>query len=104
MWSAAASSRHGCCLRAWFSFLAVTSADRRSRVSRALLTEVARRAHEAGHTFLALVAQDDGDSDGQLAFCWACGLKPCGPDQQGATWGCPVSEILAGSVPGAEAR
>ncbi|MGW6951772.1 N-acetyltransferase family protein [Streptomyces xanthophaeus] len=83
--------------------LAVADASRRSGVGRMLLTEVARRAHEAGHTFLALVPQD-GDSASRLAFFRACGLKPYGPNQPGAAWGCPVLEILAASVAGAEAR
>ncbi|MFJ6598101.1 GNAT family N-acetyltransferase [Streptomyces violaceusniger] len=84
--------------------LAVTDADRRSGVGRALLTEVARQAQEAGHTFLALVPQDGDDSAGRLAFFRACGLKPYGPERPGAAWGCPVSEILAGSAAGTEAR
>jgi Acetyltransferase (GNAT) family. len=84
--------------------LAVADADRRSGVGRALLIEVARRAHEAGHTFLALVPQDGDDSASRLAFFRACGLKPYGPDQPGAAWGCPVSKILAASVAGTEER
>nr|WP_155069216.1 GNAT family N-acetyltransferase [Streptomyces taklimakanensis] len=77
--------------------LAVADADRRSGVGRTLLTEVARRAREAGHAFLVPVPQDGGDAAGRLAFFRACGLKPYGPDQPGAAWGCPVSGILAAS-------
>ncbi|MGW3932801.1 N-acetyltransferase family protein [Streptomyces microflavus] len=44
--------------------MAVAHTDRRSGVGRALLTEIARRAQEAGHTFLALVPQDGADAAG----------------------------------------
>ncbi|MFJ9655732.1 GNAT family N-acetyltransferase [Streptomyces microflavus] len=80
--------------------VAVANACRRSGVGRALLTGVARRAHEAGHTFLALVPQDGDDAASRLAFFRACGLKPYGSDQPGAAWGCPVSEIFGASVAG----
>ncbi|SEQ97911.1 hypothetical protein SAMN05216481_12331 [Streptomyces radiopugnans] len=55
--------------------MAVAHTDRRSGVGRALLTEIARRTQEAGHTFLALVPQDGADAADRQAFFRACGLK-----------------------------
>ncbi|MDV9192185.1 GNAT family N-acetyltransferase [Streptomyces sp. SR27] len=75
--------------------MAVAPTDRRGGVGRALLTEIARRAQKAGHTFLALVPQDGADAAGRQAFFQACGLTLYGPAGPGAAWGCPVSEILA---------
>lgn len=76
------------------STMAVADTDRRSGVGRALLTEIARRAQEAGHTFLALAPQDGDDAASRQAFFQACGLTLYGPDRPGAAWGCPVSKIL----------
>ncbi|MFK3736012.1 GNAT family N-acetyltransferase [Streptomyces sp. NPDC088090] len=75
--------------------VAVTPTDRRSGVGRALLAEVARRAQEAGDTFLALVPQGGAKEAGRQAFFQACGLTLHGPAGPGAAWDCPVSEILA---------
>ncbi|MFH8470644.1 GNAT family N-acetyltransferase [Streptomyces sp. NPDC017991] len=75
--------------------MAVAHAARRGGVGRALLAEIARRAQEAGHTFLALVPQDGGDAADRQAFFQACGFTLYGPAGPGAAWGCPVSEILA---------
>ena len=74
--------------------VAVADTDRRSGVGRALLTEIAHRAQEAGHTFLALVPQDGDDALSRQGFFQACGLTLYGPDTPGAAWGCPVSKIL----------
>ncbi|MGW1506375.1 GNAT family N-acetyltransferase [Streptomyces mirabilis] len=74
--------------------MAVADADRRSGVGRALLTEIARRAQEAGHIFLPLVPQDGDDAASRQAFYQACGLTLYGSDRPGAAWGCPVSKIL----------
>ncbi|MFI8516031.1 GNAT family N-acetyltransferase [Streptomyces sp. NPDC085460] len=75
--------------------VAVAPTDRRGGVGRALLAEVARRAQEAGDTFLALVPQDGDEEAGRQAFFQACGLTLYGPAGPGAAWGCPVSEVLA---------
>ncbi|MEU6708578.1 GNAT family N-acetyltransferase [Streptomyces wuyuanensis] len=78
--------------------MTVSHSDRRSGVGRALLTEIAHRAQEAGLTFLALVPQDgEGEGDRQ-AFFQACGLTRYGPDSPGAAWGCPVSKVLAANA------
>ncbi|WP_326756861.1 GNAT family N-acetyltransferase [Streptomyces hirsutus] len=82
--------------------MAVAHTDRRRRIGRALLTEIAHRAQEAGLTFLALVPQDgDGEADRQ-AFFQACGLTRYGPNSPGAAWGCPVSEVLVANAVGVE--
>ncbi|MEU1090920.1 GNAT family N-acetyltransferase [Streptomyces sp. NPDC005892] len=75
--------------------MAVAHTERRGGVGRALLTEIARRAQAAGHTFLALVPQDGADAADRQAFFGACGLTLYGPAGPGAAWGCPVSDILA---------
>ncbi|MFF6903947.1 GNAT family N-acetyltransferase [Streptomyces hydrogenans] len=75
--------------------VAVAPTDRRGGVGRALLAEIARRAQEAGDTFLALVPQDGAEEAGRQAFFQACGLTLYGRARPGAAWGCPVSEILA---------
>jgi len=75
--------------------VAVAPTDRRGGVGRALLAEIARRAQEAGDTFLALVPQDGAEEAGRQAFFRACGLALYGPAGPGAAWGCPVSEIFA---------
>ncbi|MFG6301218.1 GNAT family N-acetyltransferase [Streptomyces rochei] len=75
--------------------VAVAPTDRRGGVGRALVGEIARRAQEAGDTFLALVPQDGAEEAGRQAFFRACGLTLYGPDRPGAAWGCPVSEVLA---------
>ncbi|MFI9564301.1 acetyl-CoA sensor PanZ family protein [Streptomyces rishiriensis] len=74
--------------------MAVADTDRRSGVGRALLTEIARRTQQAGHTFLALAPQDGDDAASRQRFFQACGLTRYGPDRLGAAWGCPVSKIL----------
>ncbi|MGW2207471.1 N-acetyltransferase family protein [Streptomyces sp. NPDC001774] len=82
-------------VQTFISTMAVAHTDRRGGVGRALLTEIARRSQEAGHTFLALVPQDGADAVGRQAFFQACGFTLYGPAGPGAAWGCPVSEILA---------
>ncbi|MFC7924543.1 GNAT family N-acetyltransferase [Streptomyces cinereoruber] len=79
----------------FISTMAVAPTDRRGGVGRALLAEVARRAQEAGDTFLALVPQDGADEADRQAFFHACGFTLYGPAEPGAAWGCRVSEILA---------
>ncbi|MFI6063438.1 GNAT family N-acetyltransferase [Streptomyces sp. NPDC051286] len=80
--------------QAWILTMAVADAHRRHGVGRALVTEIARRAQDAGRTFLALVPQDGDDAADRETFFQACGLAPIEPDGPGAAWGCPVSEIL----------
>lgn len=75
--------------------MAVTEARRRHGVGRALVTEIARRAQDAGRTFLALVPQDGDDAAHRETFFQACGLALIEPDGPGAAWGCPVAQILA---------
>ncbi|WP_328655554.1 GNAT family N-acetyltransferase [Streptomyces sp. NBC_00334] len=82
--------------QAWILTMAVAEARRRRGVGRALVTEIARRARDAGHTFLALVPQEGDDAADRGTFFQACGLAPIEPDGPGAAWGCPVAQILAG--------
>ncbi|MFJ2095197.1 GNAT family N-acetyltransferase [Streptomyces sp. NPDC087901] len=84
--------------------MAVAHNDRRGGVGRALLAEIARRAKEAGDTFLALVPQDGDDADGRRSFFKACGFALYGPDRPGAAWGCPASEILPAGTAVGEGR
>ncbi|MGW2519199.1 MULTISPECIES: GNAT family N-acetyltransferase [Streptomyces] len=74
--------------------MAVADTDRRSGVGRALLTEIAHRAQEAGHTFLGLVPQDGDNAASRQEFFQACGPTLYGPDRPGVAWGCPISKIL----------
>jgi GNAT superfamily N-acetyltransferase len=83
----------------WIFTIAVTAARRRSGLGQALLTEVARRAHAAGRTYLALVPQDGDDASGRRAFFRACGLALIEPDTPGAAWGASIAEILAAEKP-----
>lgn len=81
--------------QAWILTMAVADAHRRHGVGRALVTEIARRAQDAGRTFLALVLQDGDDEADRRTFFRACGLVPIEPAGLGAAWGCPVAQILA---------
>ncbi|MFJ9203109.1 GNAT family N-acetyltransferase [Streptomyces flaveolus] len=73
--------------------MAVADTHRRHEVGRTLLTEIARRAQQAGRTFLALAPQDGEDTAGRGTFFRACGLAPIEPGASGAAWGCPVGQI-----------
>lgn len=93
--------------QAWILTTAVAGARRRQGVGRALVTEIARRVQDAGHTFLALVPQDGDGAADRETFFQACGLTPIEPDGPGAAWGCPVTQILAaggGHYPGRAER
>ncbi|OMI84620.1 hypothetical protein BSZ07_37670 [Streptomyces sp. M1013] len=81
--------------QAWILTMAVADTHRRHGVGRTLITEIARRAQQAGHTFLALTPQDGEDAAGRGTFFRACGLAPIEPGASGAAWGCPVGQILA---------
>jgi GNAT superfamily N-acetyltransferase len=81
--------------QAWILAMAVADTHRRHGVGRTLITEIARRAQQAGRTFLALAPQDGDDTAGRGTFSRACGLAPIEPGASGAAWGCPVRQILA---------
>ncbi|MGW6883191.1 GNAT family N-acetyltransferase [Streptomyces goshikiensis] len=81
--------------QAWILTMAVAVTHRRHGVGRTLITEIARRAQDAGRTFLALVPQDGDQETDRRAFFWACGLVPIEPDGPGAAWGSPVAQFLA---------
>ncbi|MFE4255350.1 GNAT family N-acetyltransferase [Streptomyces sp. NPDC056910] len=85
--------------QAWIYNIAVAASARRGGLGRALLTEVAQRAQEAGRTFLALVPQDGADVPGRRAFFQACGLTLIEPETPGAAWGCPVTDVLCRNIP-----
>ncbi|WP_407563117.1 GNAT family N-acetyltransferase [Streptomyces sp. 184] len=80
--------------QAWILTMAVAEPHRGQGVGRALVTEVARRARDAGRTFLALVPQDGDDVAGRETFFHAVGFAPIEPDRPGAAWGSPVTQIL----------
>jgi GNAT superfamily N-acetyltransferase len=82
--------------QAWIYNIAVAAAERRSGLGRALLTEVARQAQEAGRTFLALAPQDGDDVPSRRTFFQACGLRMIESETPGAAWGCPVTDVLRG--------
>ncbi|REK84468.1 hypothetical protein DY245_43245 [Streptomyces inhibens] len=81
--------------QAWILTMAGADAHRRHRVGHALVTEIARRAQDAGRAFLALVPQGGDDEADRRTFFRACGLVPIEPDGPGAAWGCPVAQTLA---------
>ncbi|WP_424866222.1 GNAT family N-acetyltransferase [Streptomyces sp. SAI-229] len=81
--------------QAWILSMAVADTHRRHGVGRTLITEIARRAQQAGGTFLALAPQDGEDTAGRGTCFRACGLAPIEPGASGAAWGCPVGQILA---------
>ncbi|MFH8894694.1 GNAT family N-acetyltransferase [Streptomyces sp. NPDC017949] len=81
--------------QAWVLTMAVAADQRRRGLGRALVTEIARRAQNAGRTYLALIPQDGDDEPDRQTFFAACGLTPIEPEQPGRAWGRPVAEILA---------
>lgn len=62
--------------------MAVAGARRGHGVGRALVTEIARRARDAGRAFLALAPRDGDGAAGREAFFHARGLAPIEPEGQ----------------------
>ncbi|KUN58152.1 hypothetical protein AQJ46_43890 [Streptomyces canus] len=90
--------------QAWIYSVMVAASERRGGLGRALPTEVAQRAQEAGRTFLALAPQDGTDVLGRRAFFQACGLTLIEPETPGAAWVCPITDVMRRNIPEARPR